>query len=566
MTTPLKLKSERVGKVPLATDRPYISVLVDTGVLHLDSPYSYLLPVKVNVEPGDWVSVPFNGRNLQALVVDRSNNSIPGKLLTLNRQVKGPYISPSHLKFYQAVAKRWAVPLFDVLRFTSKYRNKKEQKSLPSESKRGYLQLSASNNEITEVIQFAKTIARKGRTLLVIPEARLLPYFEGFDFEVGMRASILTPESYSNILILREESENLYELKSPGFNVRDVALLRNEILQESIYFLGYSPSIEMARLIDKGYVPTKRVRSKVSIKSTPSNQGELIPSQLFKSVKDFIATGTLLVIAPNKGYGLAISCASCRNIATCTCGGKLSKRSRSDDPACVICGLVYPNWRCNHCHSERIYLLGRGIERIAEEFGKTFRNIPIHIATAEKEIDDVVRKGSVVIATIGSAPIQNYSAVLFLDGLHLSSDLRAEERYLSTLFRYTAMANGNALVVQRPEHPAISALTSWNSFGYLNRLIRDLEEVKLPPHTRHALLKSEQEESGRIANGLLAAIREDRLPADSRVIQISDDVISLFFPIKSGAITTDFLYQFQKRRSMSGKLLLKMRIDPYLLG
>jgi primosomal protein N' (replication factor Y) len=322
----------------------------------------------------------------------------------------------------------------------------------------------------------------------------------------------------------------------------------------------------MARLIEMGFIPAKRVKSKVSIKVAPSNQGELIPSHLFKTAKDFISKGTLLVIAPSKGYGLAISCASCRNIATCTCGGKLSKRSKTADPACVICGLVYPNWRCTHCHSERIYLLGRGIERIAEEFGKTFRSIPIHIATAEKEIEDVVKKGSVVIATIGAAPLQNYSAVLFLDGLHLTSDLRTEERYLSTLFRYTAMANGNALVVQRPEHPAISALTSWNSFGYLNRLIRDLKEVKLPPHTRHALLKVEKEESGRIANGLLAAIREDRLPADSRVIQISDDVISLFFPIKCGAVTTDFLYQFQKRRSMSGKQLLKMRIDPYLLG
>ena len=36
MSAPLKLKSERIGKVQLASEEPYLSVLVDTGVLHLD--------------------------------------------------------------------------------------------------------------------------------------------------------------------------------------------------------------------------------------------------------------------------------------------------------------------------------------------------------------------------------------------------------------------------------------------------------------------------------------------------------------------------------------------------
>ena len=51
MSSPLKLKSERVGKVSLAKEEPYLSVLVDTGVFHLDQVFDYSLPAKFDLQP-----------------------------------------------------------------------------------------------------------------------------------------------------------------------------------------------------------------------------------------------------------------------------------------------------------------------------------------------------------------------------------------------------------------------------------------------------------------------------------------------------------------------------------
>jgi len=75
LVSPLKLKREGVGKVPIASKDPFLSVLVDTGVYHLDQPYEYALPEKLNVEIGSWVSVPFNSRNCLGLVIDRYSKS-----------------------------------------------------------------------------------------------------------------------------------------------------------------------------------------------------------------------------------------------------------------------------------------------------------------------------------------------------------------------------------------------------------------------------------------------------------------------------------------------------------
>ncbi|MFM1758494.1 MAG: hypothetical protein RL193_1071 [Actinomycetota bacterium] len=565
MATPLKLKSERVGKATLASSSPYLSVLVDTGVFHLDYEFDYSLPAKFDLAAGDWVSVPFNGRNCLGLITKRSENSALSKISTINRGAKGPYISPEHLALYKAVADRWAVPIFDVLRFVTKYRTTSTDSFRKVGSgKRSYLQLPPNQSEVSALREVVSRIAKSGSTLLIVPEARLISELEGEGYEVAARGGVLSPIRYQNLIVLREDSEHHYELKSPGFNSRDVALLRSEILSENLLFIGYSPSYEMSKLLDSGYVTFKKSSGNLKVTAKPSIQGELIPSALIKEFKTLLTKGPVLVIAPSKGYGLALSCAACRNIAKCSCGGKLTKATKSSAPHCVICIKEYSDWRCNYCKSERIYLLGRGIERIAEEFGKSFVNTAIHIATSDKEIFGEVPKQSIVLSTIGSAPDLEYSGVLFLEGLNLGSDMRSEERFLTTVFRYSACAKGNVLIVERAEHPVVNSLIKWNLTLLIRRLLTELEDAQLPPFQRHILLKSEDSE--RIYAGLLASLREGRLPMDTRILHLGSGVISIFFSLKSAKQVIAFMYQYQKKRSMSGKSLLKLRVDPYLLG
>ena len=565
MSSPLKLKSERVGKVTLAEDNPYLSVLVDTGVFHLNYEFEYSVPAKYDVEPGNWVSVPFNGRNCLGLVVKRSADKNTAKILPINRLAKGPQISMEHLALYKAVADRWCAPIFDVLRFVTKYRGYSAQISFETgRGLRKYLQLPANKSEVDALTEIGIATSKSGPTLMIVPEARLASLLKREEFEVALRGGILSPHRYTNVIVVREESEHHFEIKSPGFNTRDVALLRNEILKENLLFVGYSPSIEMDRLIDVDFVQFAPASARVKVLAKHSQQGELIPSSIIKTFRDYLAKGPILVIAPTKGYGTAISCASCRNIAKCSCGGKLTKVSKAAPPSCVICAKEYLEWRCNYCRKDKIYLLGRGIERIAEDFGRTFPNVEIHISTAQKIIEGQIGKSAIVLSTVGAAPNLTFAATLILEGINLAADMRSEERFLSILFRYAAQSKGNIMVVERDEHPAVNSLIRWNSLPYLSKLLKELTEAGLPPSTRHALVKSE--DSDRIYTGLISAQREGRIPAGTRIFNLDNGVISIFFSLKNAREVLAFLFEFQKRRSMSNKPLLKVRIDPYLLG
>ncbi|MGI9199107.1 MAG: hypothetical protein ACR2I9_05350 [Candidatus Nanopelagicaceae bacterium] len=572
MVSPLRLKSQKVGKPEVAPENPVLSVLVDTGVYHLDQPFDYLLPSKFEVNPGDWVSVPFRGRNSIGLVLSRHSSSAIAKLEFINRPAKSEPISPQFIELYRKIAERWAVPIFDVLRFVSRHKvstitpqliSPKQTKSLGI---RRYLQLQPSKNEILQVKEYAEKLAKTGKTLLIVPEARTKNQLESTRYQVAMRGGILRPEKFENILILREESDLHYEIKSPGFNTRDVALLRNEILNENLFFIGFSPSLEMANLISKGYIELKATTGKLKVYAKPSLQGELIPSGLVPRVREALIRGPILVLAPSKGYGIAVSCDRCRNIAKCLCGGRLSKVSKSEDPICVICRKNYPEWRCSDCNGQQIRIVGKGIERIAEEFGKSFPNTDIHIATAEKEIEGTIAKRSIVLSTIGAAPVQLYSCVLFLDGLNMSADLRNEERALSNFFRYSSLSSGEILIVERSESPIVSALMRWNPFNILNRILSDLKELNLPPSSRHIVFKGDATEIPRIFTGFHSAIRQGRVTPSLKLYNINDSYISAFFPLRDAKEVLLFVREFQRKRSMSGKSPLAIRVDPYLLG
>ena len=575
MVAPLRLKSERIGKPEIHPDRPILSILVDTGVYHLDGEYDYLLPAKFSVEPGQWVSVPFRNQTLRGLVTKRSAKSSVVKLEYINKPVKGPLVEQPFLELYLKVAERWAVPIFDVLRFVDRKQSTEKSKGRKLNArenaipKRSYLQLSPNDDEITQIRKIAEKIARTGSTLLVVPELRTLELLRSDLYEIGMRSAILQPISYENILILREESEHHYELKSPGFNTRDVSLLRGELLRENLLFIGFSPSLEMTRLIDKGYVNIKEHRAKTTITAQNSIHGELLPSLLIPRIKESLPKGPILILVPNKGYGLAISCARCRNIAKCSCGGRLIKKSQFSVFSCALCAKENQDLRCQFCAGVDFNVLGKGIERAAEEFGKSFTNRRIFLSTADKPFEGLVPKNSFLLSTIGMVPAQRFSQVIFLEGLGSASDARGVERYLAQVFRYLSYSSGNGLIVESPESPIVNAAIRWNPFSYLKREIESLAEVGLPPASRSMLLfasEANANELSRIATGLRSAIGDGRLPQSFRFFNVDDRRISIFFSQKESGAVLEFFRELQRKRSIAGKKLLKIRVDPYRFG
>ena len=81
---PLRLKSEKVSSKPRVTPHTqFVEVCVDTGVAHLDSPYTYAFnpdEVSFKLACGTYVEVPFNNRMVRGFVLRSAPEIVNPKL------------------------------------------------------------------------------------------------------------------------------------------------------------------------------------------------------------------------------------------------------------------------------------------------------------------------------------------------------------------------------------------------------------------------------------------------------------------------------------------------------
>ena len=99
---------------------PVARIAVDISLAHLDRPFDYLVPARLDVEavPGCRVRVRFAGQLVDGYLLERAETSEhPGKLARLERVTSPePVLTPEIFDLARAVADRYAGTLADVLR------------------------------------------------------------------------------------------------------------------------------------------------------------------------------------------------------------------------------------------------------------------------------------------------------------------------------------------------------------------------------------------------------------------------------------------------------------------
>lgn len=117
---------------------PVASVLVDTGLAHLDRPFEYLVPADLDADvvAGARVKVRFAGQDLDGFVVSRAADAEhDGRLSTLRRVVSPePVLTPAVLALARAVAERYGGAVGDVLRLAVPPRHAAAEKALAVEA------------------------------------------------------------------------------------------------------------------------------------------------------------------------------------------------------------------------------------------------------------------------------------------------------------------------------------------------------------------------------------------------------------------------------------------------
>ena len=128
---------QAAGSAAAPTD-PVASVVVDTGLAHLDRSFEYLVPESMadTAVPGARVKVRFAGQDLGGFVVARSASAEhEGRLAPIRRVVSPePVLTPELLALAHEVARRSAGTLGDVLRLAVPPRHAAAEKALALEA------------------------------------------------------------------------------------------------------------------------------------------------------------------------------------------------------------------------------------------------------------------------------------------------------------------------------------------------------------------------------------------------------------------------------------------------
>ena len=626
MATPrlFRLKAEvaPLTSGPRAVVLPIARVRVDTDVFHLDQMYYYAIPERISAQiaTGVRVQLPFGGRETEGIVVDRVEQADrAGELKSITKVLSPhPIATVESLRLFERLAQKYACNPWDIIRSAIPPRVASIDKNFSPlsisgvahgksnttyQSFRPFIEPHRQLNSIVD-----RNLA-SGSVLIVAPDEkdvdliieslmslekapikltaamsrdqRYLNFLTAMTSEkcilVGTRSAIFAPVAQlSTIIVFKESSFDHYEVRSPGWNTRSVAQIRASDEKLNLILMGFSPSIEASFEIDNKDIKYLTSRESINVKGFTPSDGALLPGRIFSEIRAALKEGPVLFLAPRKGYGNALLCAHCRNIALCGCGGRLSVASKTANPTCVHCGKNFDSWKCSFCNRDKQYLAGRGIERASEEISRAFAGYPVIISAGDVIKDKIEKKPSLVLATPGAQPEVNggYSAVVVLDGMRFfaHTDLRTAERARELFFETAALISpqGKVLLVIDDSHPICASISRWNVAPLLKRELSERRDLDLPPFVTSAVLVMDQSNANQILSGLNKAKEQGRLPASSRVfgpvvIAKGQAKIVIHVDNSEAAALISIVHELQKRRSIAKKELFTLRINPYSL-
>lgn len=624
MSAPLRMKVQRAAQPagPSALVLPVAEVWVDSTIPNLIDSFSYLIPERLSerVAIGSRVQVPFRDKQLEGLVISRKELSNGSRELKAISKLLGDYPVANRqvIELIASACRTWGGSPYDLIRSAIPARVASiESKIEPSPillnstksqpTKREYIHLPPKEDSISALLSIYRSEPKTGNYLILVPTARDLARLSARLIElnmsyisldsglpradryqnflnsmraensliIGMRSAIFAPiPNLVKILLHLESNENYYERRAPYWNTRDLALYRSEREGINLTMTGYLPSLDIALAIDQKEIKYRAKRDRIKLLAQPSQSGELLPPKIYQHIRRELKLGSILFLVPAKGYATVISCAKCRNIALCECGGKLVQNSSTAKPICTICAKSYQNWQCGWCQSKQIYLASRGIDRFTEEIGRSFPNFRIVQSTLENPILEIESERTIVIATSGMEPVAKLGyqcvVVLQVDRFLASSAIDAVERAYAAFFAASSLISetGSVALVCDDGTPITSALASWNPATIAKRELELCASLKLPPYSLATLIFGPVNELVRLKRALESALLQERAPSSLRIygpssLDTEKAKLTLLVDKIEQIKIVKLLNEVNRRRAIAKKPLYSVQVKPF---
>jgi primosomal protein N' (replication factor Y) (superfamily II helicase) len=361
---------------------------------------------------------------------------------------------------------------------------------------------------------------------------------------IGTRSAAYAPVRDLGLAVCWDDGDDLHvEQRSPYAHTREVLLLRAEQEGAACLLAGHTRSTELQRLVDAGWaMPVEAERTVVrravprvlntadsfEMERDPLARLARLPGAAWRTAKEGLERGPVLVQVARSGYAPSLACETCRESARCqSCQGPLAIAGASGSsavPQCRWCSTPAPAWRCSHCSGTRLRRGATGVLRTAEELGRAFPGKAVVTSSGDHVKATVPGTGALVVATVGAEPVAagGYAAALLLDGDSLlrRENLRAGEDAVRRWFNAAALvrpaAEGGIVVITADDTAAVGALLRWDPAGYAQRELALRTELQLPPAVRVASVTG-----GRTAVGHFTASVTKLLAAEGVELRVA---------------------------------------------
>ena len=407
---------------------------------------------------------------------------------------------------------------------------------------------------------------------------------------VGTRAAAFAPVKNLGLLVVWDDGDDLHaEPRAPYPHAREVAALRAHIQGAALLIGGYARTAEGAAFVRSGFAkaisaprafvrdaaPRVRAIDESSRATDPLAGVARLPQVAWRTAKDALQKGPVLIQVPRRGHTPSLACTRCRTRAQCSaCHGPLVLRTSRSGPTCGWCGQVEQHWQCPECGHGLLRALAVGAQRTAEELGQAFSPVPVITSSGDKVVRHVSPASALVIATPGAEPVADggYAAALLLDAWALlgRADLRASEEAVRRWFNASALvksraAGGEVVLVADSTLRPVQALIRWDPVGYAARELDDRIATGMPPARRVALLTG-------APNSVRDVLDRAALPADAVTLgptPIDDGKVRalLSVPLSNALSMTKALKgAVGERSARKNPDVVRVMVDPPTLG
>jgi primosomal protein N' (replication factor Y) (superfamily II helicase) len=200
---------------------------------------------------------------------------------------------------------------------------------------------------------------------------------------VGTRSAVFAPLENVGLIIVDEEQESAYKQEeTPRYHGRDVAVYRAR-LEDAVALLGSAtPSLETYHNARAGKYRllelTRRVANRplaevriIDLREEFRRSGKAAPfsEPLRAAIALRLKEKTqAMVLINRRGYSWSLLCRSCGAFVQCqNCSIALTYHKKRQRLVCHYCNFsIHPPKECPKCHSEYLYFVGDGAERVEE--------------------------------------------------------------------------------------------------------------------------------------------------------------------------------------------------------